>query len=155
MKDRSNIEDIIKRISKECCVNYIPQFYSYTYSILNNLIDTDMDKNLKFVFINYLMFNRAIIFFKDNNDKLQIGRLSYCETRDENFMPVDITARTIDGTRYDLIEGEYVMLYNPIPIDYLNMKLEEMSNLEKTINYRRQLYKVPVIFKSKDTKILK
>ena len=102
-----------------------------------------------------LMFERIIVFFKDNEDNLQVGRLAYCDTRDENFLPIDITARTIDGTRYNLIEGEYVMLYNPIPVDYLHMKLEEMSNIEKTIIYRRKLYKVPIIFKSKDSKILR
>jgi hypothetical protein len=101
------------------------------------------------------MFERAIVFFKGKDNNLQIGRLAYCETRDENYMPIDITARTIDGTRYDLIKGEYVMLYNPIPVDYLNMKLEEMSELEKTIIYRRKLYKVPIIFKSKDSKVLR
>ena len=153
--NNNGIDTIIKQFSKECNINYIPQYYSYTYSILNNLIDTNMNKNLKFVFMNYLMFERVIIFFKDKENNLQIGRLAYCETRDENFMPIDITARTIDGTRYDLTLGNYVMLFNPIPVDYLNLKLEEMSNLEKTINYRRQLYKVPVIFKSKDTKVLR
>ena len=153
--NNNGIDTIIKQFSKECNINYIPQYYSYTYSILNNLIDTNMNKNLKFVFMNYLMFKRVIIFFKDKENNLQIGRLAYCETRDENFMPIDITARTIDGTRYDLTLGNYVMLFNPIPVDYLNLKLEEMSNLEKTINYRRQLYKVPVIFKSKDTKVLR
>lgn len=153
--NNNGIDTIIKQFSKECNINYIPQYYSYTYSILNNLIDTNMNKNLKFVFMNYLMFERVIIFFKDKDNNLQIGRLAYCETRDENFMPIDITARTIDGTRYDLTLGNYVMLFNPIPVDYLNLKLEEMSNLEKTINYRRQLYKVPVIFKSKDTKVLR
>lgn len=153
--DNNKIDTIIKQFSKDAGINYIPYFYSYTYSILNNLIYTNIRKNLKFVLINYLMFERAIVFFKDNEDNLQIGRLAYCDTRDENFLPIDITARTIDGTRYNLIEGEYVMLYNPIPVDYLHMKLEEMSNIEKTIIYRRKLYKVPIIFKSKDSKILR
>lgn len=153
--DNNKIDTIIKQFSKDAGINYIPYFYSYTYSILNNLIDTNISKNLKFVLINYLMFERVIIFFKDNEDNLQVGRLAYCDTRDENFLPIDITARTIDGTRYNLIEGEYVMLYNPIPVDYLHMKLEEMSNIEKTIIYRRKLYKVPIIFKSKDSKILR
>lgn len=151
----NRIDTIIKQFSKECGINYIPRFYNLTFSIINNLLDTNLDKNLKFVFINYLMFERAIVFFKGRDNNLQIGRLAYCETRDENYMPIDITARTIDGTRYDLIKGEYVMLYNPIPVDYLNMKLEEMSDLEKTIIYRRKLYKVPIIFKSKDSKVLR
>lgn len=155
LRDNASIDTIIKQFSKECNINYIPQYYSYTYAILNNLINTDLNKNLKFVFINYLMFERAIVFFKDKNNNLQVGRLAYCETRDENFMPIDITARTIDGTRYDLTLGNYVILYNPIPVDYLNLKLNEMSNIEKITVYRRKLYKVPVIFKSKDSKILR
>ena len=153
MQDK--IDTIIKQFSKEAGINYVPYFYSYTYAILNNLINTNIDKNVKFVLMNYLMFERVIIFFKDKNDNLQVGRLAYCETRDENFLPIDITARTIDGTRYDLISGNYVMLYNPIPVDYLHMKLEEMSNIEKTMIYRRKLYKIPVIFKSKDSKVLR
>lgn len=151
----SKIDTIIKQFSKDCNINFIPNFYTYTYTILNNLINTNIDKNLKFILMNYLMFERFIVFFKNKDDELQVGRLAYCETRDENFLPVDITARTINGTRYDLIKGEYVMLYNPIPVDYLNMKLKEMSELEKTIVYRRKLYKVPMVFKSKDSKILR
>lgn len=151
----NNIDTIIRQFSKECNINYIPQYYSYTYAILNNLISTNIDKNLKFVLMNYLMFERTIIFFKDKNDNLQVGRLAYCETRDENFMPIDLTARTIDGTRYDLTLGNYVILYNPIPVSYLNLKLEEMSNIEKVSIYRRKLYKVPMVFKSKDSKILR
>src|SRR5574344_899645 len=135
----NNLQTIIKQYSKECGRNYLPEFYSYVYTILNNLIQLDTDKNFKFTFINYLMFERVIIFFKDKYDNLQVGRLAYCQTRDENFLPIDITARTIDGTRYELIKGDYVMLYNPIPIDYLGVKL----------------YKIPMIFQNKDTKILR
>lgn len=151
----NNIETIIKQFSKRASVNYIPYFYAFTWGLLNNLIDTNIDKNLKLVFINYLMFERTLVFFKNKNDELQVGRLQYCITRDENWLPIDITARTIDGSRYDLLKGEYVLLYNPIPVEYLNMKLTEMSDLEKVINYRRKLYKVPVVFKSKDSKILR
>lgn len=151
----NNLQTIIKQYSKECGRNYLPEFYSYVYTILNNLIQLDTDKNFKFTFINYLMFERTFIFFKDKYDNLQVGRLAYCQTRDENFLPIDITARTIDGTRYELIKGDYVMLYNPIPIDYLGVKLEEIANIEKVINYRRKLYKVPMIFQNKDSKILR
>ena len=150
-----NIDTIIKQFSKDSGINYIPFYYQYTFALLNNLVKTDLPKNLKFMFIYYLLFERIIIFFKDKNGNLQVGRLAYCETRDENFLPVDITARTVDGTRYDLIESEYVLLYNPIPVSYLNMKLQEISDIEKTINYRRKLYKVPIIFKGKDSKILR
>lgn len=150
-----NIDTIIKQFSKDSGINYIPFYYQYTFALLNNLVKTDLPKNLKFMFIYYLLFEKIIIFFKDKNGNLQVGRLAYCETRDENFLPIDITARTVDGTRYDLIESEYILLYNPIPVSYLNMKLQEISDIEKTINYRRKLYKVPIIFKGKDSKILR
>ena len=95
------------------------------------------------------------MFFKNKYDKLQIGRLSRVITRDENLLPIDLTARTFDGTTYNLIEGEYVIYYNPIPINYLRTKIEEISGIEKITNYLRKLYKVPVIFQSKDSKGLK
>ena len=72
-----------------------------------------------------------------------------------NLLPIDLAARTFDGTNYNLIEGEYVIYYNPIPISYLRTKIEEISGIEKITNYLRKLYKVPVIFQSKDSKGLK
>ena len=148
-------DTIIKQYGKRPNKEYIAEFYNYVFSTLNNLIDTDLDKNLKLVFISYLINENTIIFFKNKNDKLQIGRLSRVITRDENLLPIDLTARTFDGTTYNLIEGEYVIYYNPIPISYLKTKIEEISGIEKITNYLRKLYKVPVIFQSKDSKGLK
>ena len=148
-------DTIIKQYGKRPNKEYIAEFYNYVFSTLNNLIDTDLDKNLKLVFISYLINENTIIFFKNKNDKLQIGRLSRVVTRYENLLPIDLTARTFDGTTYNLIEGEYVIYYNPIPISYLRTKIEEISGIEKITNYLRKLYKVPVIFQSKDSKGLK
>ena len=148
-------DTIIKQYGKRPNKEYIAEFYNYVFSTLNNLIDTDLDKNLKLVFISYLINENTIIFFKNKNDKLQIGRLSRVITRDENLLPIDLTARTFDGTTYNLIEGEYVIYYNPIPISYLRTKIEEISGIEKITNYLRKLYKVPVIFQSKDAKGLR
>ena len=148
-------DTIIKQYGKRPNKEYIAEFYNYVFSTLNNLIDTDLEKNLKLVFISYLINENTIIFFKNKNDKLQIGRLSRVITRDENLLPVDLTARTFDGTMYNLIEGEYVIYYNPIPISYLRTKIEEISGIEKITNYLRKLYKVPVIFQSKDAKGLR
>lgn len=148
-------DTIIKQYGKRPNKEYIAEFYNYVFSTLNNLIDTDLDKNLKLVFISYLINENTIVFFKNKNGKLQIGRLSRVITRDENLLPIDLTARTFDGTMYNLIEGEYVIYYNPIPISYLRTKIEEISGIEKTTNYLRKLYKVPVIFQSKDSKGLK
>ena len=148
-------DTIIKQYGKRPNKEYIAEFYNYVFSTLNNLIDTDLEKNLKLVFISYLINENTIIFFKNKNDKLQIGRLSRVITRDENLLPIDLTARTFDGTMYDLIDGEYVIYYNPIPISYLKTKIEEISGIEKITNYLRKLYKVPVIFQSKDSKGLK
>ena len=148
-------DTIIKQYGKRPNKEYIAEFYNYVFSTLNNLIDTDLDKNLKLVFISYLINENTIVFFKNKYDKLQIGRLSRVITRDENLLPIDLTARTFDGTMYNLIEGEYVIYYNPIPISYLRTKIEEISNIEKTTNYLRKLYKVPVIFQSKDAKGLR
>ena len=148
-------DTIIKQYGKRPNKEYIAEFYNYVFSTLNNLIDTDLEKNLKLVFISYLINENTIIFFKNKNDKLQIGRLSRVITRDENLLPIDLTARTFDGTMYNLIEGEYVIYYNPIPISYLRTKIEEISGIEKITNYLRKLYKVPVIFQSKDSKGLK
>ena len=148
-------DTIIKQYGKRPNKEYIAEFYNYVFSTLNNLIDTDLEKNLKLVFISYLINENTIVFFKNKYDKLQIGRLSRVITRDENLLPIDLTARTFDGTMYNLIEGEYVIYYNPIPISYLKTKIEEISGIEKITNYLRKLYKVPVIFQSKDSKGLK
>ena len=148
-------DTIIKQYGKRPNKEYIAEFYNYVFSTLNNLIDTDLEKNLKLVFISYLINENTIVFFKNKNDKLQIGRLSRVITRDENLLPIDLTARTFDGTTYNLIEGEYVIYYNPIPISYLRTKIEEISGIEKITNYLRKLYKVPVIFQSKDAKGLR
>ena len=148
-------DTIIKQYGKRPNKEYIAEFYNYVFSTLNNLIDTDLEKNLKLVFISYLINENTIVFFKNKYDKLQIGRLSRVITRDENLLPIDLTARTFDGTNYNLIEGEYVIYYNPIPISYLRTKIEEISGIEKITNYLRKLYKVPVIFQSKDSKGLK
>ena len=148
-------DTIIKQYGKRPNKEYIAEFYNYVFSTLNNLIDTDLEKNLKLVFISYLINENTIVFFKNKYGKLQIGRLSRVITRDENLLPIDLTARTFDGSNYDLIEGEYVIYYNPIPISYLRTKIEEISGIEKITNYLRKLYKVPVIFQSKDSKGLK
>lgn len=148
-------DTIIKQYGKRPNKEYIAEFYNYVFSTLNNLIDTDLEKNLKLVFISYLINENTIIFFKNKYDKLQIGRLSRVITRDENLLPIELTARTFDGTMYNLIEGEYVIYYNPIPISYLRTKIEEISGIEKITNYLRKLYKVPVIFQSKDAKGLR
>ena len=148
-------DTIIKQYGKRPNKEYIAEFYNYVFSTLNNLIDTDLEKNLKLVFISYLINENTIVFFRNKYGKLQIGRLSRVITRDENLLPIDLTARTFDGTMYNLIEGEYVIYYNPIPISYLKTKIEEISNIEKTTNYLRKLYKVPVIFQSKDAKGLR
>ena len=148
-------DTIIKQYGKRPNKEYIAEFYNYVFSTLNNLIDTDLEKNLKLVFISYLINENTIVFFKNKYDKLQIGRLSRVITRDENLLPIDLTAKTFDGTTYNLIEGEYVIYYNPIPINYLRTKIEEISGIEKITNYLRKLYKVPVIFQSKDSKGLK
>ena len=148
-------DTIIKQYGKRPNKEYIAEFYNYVFSTLNNLIDTDLDKNLKLVFISYLINENTIVFFKNKYDKLQIGRLSRVITRDENLLPIDLAARTFDGTMYNLLEGESVIYYNPIPISYLRTKIEEISGIEKITNYLRKLYKVPVIFQSKDSKGLK
>ena len=148
-------DTIIKQYGKRPNKEYIAEFYNYVFSTLNNLIDTDLETNLKLVFISYLINENTIVFFKNKYDKLQIGRLSRVITRDENLLPIDLAARTFDGTMYNLIEGEYVIYYNPIPISYLRTKIEEISGIEKITNYLRKLYKVPVIFQSKDSKGLK
>ena len=148
-------DTILKQYGKRPNKEYIAEFYNYVFSTLNNLIDTDLEKNLKLVFISYLINENTIVFFRNKYGKLQIGRLSRVITRDENLLPIDLTARTFDGTMYNLIEGEYVIYYNPIPISYLKTKIEEISNIEKTTNYLRKLYKVPVIFQSKDAKGLR
>ena len=148
-------DTIIKQYGKRPNKEYIAEFYNYVFSTLNNLIDTDLEKNLKLVFISYLINENTIVFFKNKYGKLQIGRLSRVITRDENLLPIDLAARTFDGTMYNLIEGEYVIYYNPIPISYLRTKIAEISGIEKITNYLRKLYKVPVIFQSKDSKGLK
>ena len=148
-------ETIIRQYAKKAVKDYTNEFYNFFFILLNNLIDIDIDKNLKLVFINYLMFERNIVFYKDEENELQIARISRCLTRDKNLLPLDIMVRTIDGTSTELLKEEYVLMYNPIPIDYLQLKIKEIANIERIIQFLRQLYKVPVIFQSKDSKALK
>lgn len=148
-------DTIIKQFAKQVSKNTIHEFYEFVYTILNNLICTDIKDNLKLVFINYLMFEKTIIFFKDKEDNLQVGRLRRWITRDENNLPIDITVQTLNGTIYNLLENEYVIIYNPIPTNYLRVKVEEISNVENVIMYLRKLYKTPIIFQSKDSKVLR
>lgn len=148
-------DTIIKQYLKKGCKEYISEFYSYVFTIINNLINCDLDANMKLVFINYLMFDKTIIFWKKDDGSLQIGRMSQVLTRDENLLPVDIKARTLNGNSYNLLKENYVLLYNPIPTDYLRLKIEEIANIEKIVEYLRKMYKVPVIFQSKDTKALR
>ena len=75
-------DTIIKQYGKRPNKEYIAEFYNYVFSTLNNLIDTDLEKNLKLVFISYLINENTIVFFKNKHDKLQIGRLSRVITRD-------------------------------------------------------------------------
>lgn len=149
------VDTIIKQYSKKPVREYKSDFYSYVFMILNNLIKTDLDKNTKLLLISYLISERSIVFFKNEENNLQIARLSRCITRDENLLPVDISVRTLNGTNYELIKGNYVIMYNTIPIDYLKTKIEEISNIEKTTNHLRKLYKTPIIFQAHDSKPLK
>lgn len=150
-----NYDTIIKQYAKKPVKDYVSEFYSFIFCLINNLVETDLDHNLKLVFINALMLDKQIVFFKNKEDKLQIGRLSQVLTRDENLLPIDIKARTLNGNSYDLIEPNYVLLYNPIPTDYLALKLSEIAKIESIVEYLRKLYKSPVIFQSKDTKALR
>lgn len=149
------VDTIIKQYSKKPVRDYTSDFYSYVFMILNNLIKTDLDKNTKLLLISYLISERSIVFFKNKENNLQIARLSRCITRDENLLPVDISVRTLNGTNYNLLKGDYVIMYNTIPIDYLKTKIEEISNIEKTTNHLRKLYKTPIIFQAHDSKPLK
>lgn len=149
------VDTIIKQYSKKPVREYKSDFYSYVFMILNNLIKTDLDKNTKLLLISYLISERCIVFFKNKENNLQIARLSRCITRDENLLPVDISVRTLNGTNYNLLKGDYVIMYNTIPIDYLKTKIEEISNIEKTTNHLRKLYKTPIIFQAHDSKPLR
>lgn len=148
-------DTIIRQYAKKVAKDYTDEFYNFIFILLNNLIEVNFDKNLKLVFINYLLFEKNIIFFENSEKDIQIGRISQCVTRDENLLPLDIKVNTINGTKYTLTKEEYVMMYNPIPIDYLHLKINEIANIEKIIEFLRQLYKVPIVFQSKDSKALK
>ena len=63
-------DTIIKQYGKRPNKEYIAEFYNYVFSTLNNLIDTDLEKNLKLVFISYLINENTIVFFKNKHDKL-------------------------------------------------------------------------------------
>lgn len=148
-------DTVIKQYAKKGGKSYVSEFYNYIFCLLNNLVETDLNKNLKMVFINYLMFDKTIVFFKNSSGDLQIGRLSRALTRDENLLPIDMRVVTLDGTTYDVIEADCVLMYNPIATEYLKMKLDEIANIEKIIEFLRKMYKTPVIFQSQDTKVLR
>ena len=139
---------LIKQYAKPLVKEYVDEFYQFIYTILNNLIETDLPANSKLIFLNSLIFERAIVAFKYDGE-VTFGWYQRPITRDVNLLPIDISVRTLNGDIHNLIKGEYALVYNPIPVDYLRMKVTEISNIEKIINYVRKLYKVPFVFKSK------
>lgn len=145
---------LINQYCKPLVKEYVDEFYQYVFTILNNLIDVDLPANDKLMFLNSLIFDRTLVAFEVDG-KVTFGRYQIPLTRDVNLMPIDIVVRTLNGNTYNLIDGKFALVYNPIPVDYLRMKISEISNIEKIINYVRKLYKVPFIFKSKDSKIVK
>lgn len=148
-----NYDTLIKQYMRKVPKDLRFEFFEYCFGIINNLLETDIPKNRKLILINYLMNEKCIIFFKNSEDELLIGRYGRALTYDEDRLPIDVQARTLNGKSYDLLKGEYVMLYNPIPVTYLHLKLDEMAKNENITNYRRKLYKVPVVFKGKASAI--
>lgn len=148
-----NYDSLIKQLMKKAPKDLGFEFFEYCFSIINNLIDTDIPKNRKLMLVDYLMNIKCLIFFKNEDNELVIGRYGRALTYDEDRLPIDVQARTLNGNSYSLLKGEYVMMYNPIPVAYLHLKLEEMAKNERVTNYRRDLYKVPMIFRGKSTAI--
>lgn len=148
-----NYDSLIKQLMKKAPKDLGFEFFEYCFSIINNLIDTDIPKNRKLMLVAYLMNIKCLIFFKNEDNELVIGRYGRALTYDEDRLPIDVQARTLNGNSYSLLKGEYVMMYNPIPVAYLHLKLEEMAKNERVTNYRRDLYKVPMIFRGKSTAI--
>ena len=148
-----NYDTLIKQFMKKCPKDLRFEFFEYCFSIINNLIDTNIPKNRKLLLVNYLMNEKCIVFFKNSDNDLVIGRLGRALTYDEDRLPIDVQARTLNGNSYDLLKGEYVLMYNPIPVTYLHLKLDEMAKIERVTNYRRNLYKVPIVFKGKASAI--
>ena len=148
-----NHDSLIKQLMKKAPRDLGFEFFEYCFSIINNLIDTDIPKNRKLILIDYLMNIKCLIFFKNEDNELVVGRYGRALTYDEDRLPIDVQARTLNGKSYNLLRGEYVMMYNPIPVTYLHLKLDEMSKIERVTNYRRNLYKIPIVFKGKPSAI--
>ena len=149
-------QTIIRQFSKDIKISEnLLEFYEMVFHILYSLIDTNMPINMKLMFVSHLLSVNGLLFYKNVKGDLVNGRVSRYLTYDSNRMPIDIAGITEDGVITNLIPSEYVLYYNPIPLNYLNLKIREISEIEKIIRYRRKLYKVPVIFKSKDAKILR
>lgn len=142
-------ETFIKQFGVNPIRDFTFEYNEYVYSIINNLIDTDIPKNKKLIFIMYLMCEKSIVFFNDEEGNFEIGKLARPLTYDKNRLPVDISIHTLNGDVFNRKLGEYVMMYNPIPISYLWLKIAEMAKIERVIDYRRKLYKVPIVFKGK------
>jgi len=134
------------------CKTYNSEFFSYFFTTINNLINSNMPDYLKIPFIDFLLFCKTIVFFKNDDDKLSIGTLSRVITSDDNFMPFDIQIRTLKGKVYNRTEGDYVLMYNTLPTDYLSMKIIEIAKVEKLITFLRNYYKMPVILTVDDSK---
>ncbi len=148
-----NFDTLIKQFMKKAPKDLRFEFFEYCFIIINNLLDTNLPKNKKLILVNYLMQEKCIIFFKNESGDIEVGRFGRALTYDNNRLPIDVQARTLNGNSYSLLEGEYVMMYNPIPITYLHLKLDEMAKIERVVNYRRDLYKVPMVFRGKSTAI--
>lgn len=131
------------------------EFYEMVFSILYNLIDTNMPLNMKLIFVSNLLSVNSLLFYKNKKDELVCGRLSRVVTYDSNCMPIDIIGQTSDGEITSLIPSNYVLSYNPLPLSYLNMKITEIAEVEKTIRCLRKYYKSPVIFSASDSKNLR
>jgi len=128
------------------------EFYEFIFKVINNLIETNLNFKDKIMFINLLLFSQTVIVFKNNSGNIVFGSLAKVLTFNEYRMPKDITARTLNGDFTNLFENEYVMMYNPLPVNYLRLKIDEISKIEKVISYRRKLYKMPIVFLAESSK---
>ena len=147
-------DTLIRQFMKKAPKDLSFEYYEYVFSIISNLIDTDLPKNKKFMFVNELMFERCIVAFNDDEGNFEIGNYSRALTRDRNLLPEEISIRTLNGDLFNRRVGDYVMMYNPIPVRYLGLKIEEMAKIEDITNYRRKLYKSPIVFKGSNASAL-
>lgn len=136
---------------------YSSREYEAIYQMVMSMIKTNLSPRQDVIFKSLLLTNSKFLLIKGkkqgtDEDELKVVRQLRIVTRDENRFPLDVVAVTFDNTQIPLTYGEYVEVYNPIPIAQIETYVQEISELREIIKQLRKLYRVPAVILAKDAK---